>query len=470
MLTQSSPKTSRIHNCVIPTRLNAFTPYMLASMTSCLLLLGGCQQYYTGGLGFSGNRQQRAELESFKEEQRLKQQAADALKQSQIEEEERQAAISSDPVLGAAFEPSTIKSSLFERSRSPINQAAQPGVTIQSVGRPGNLSLFGATQSGRPFATPVDGADNFAQITFTQEGADFDPTISPNGEWVAFASTRHRETSDIYLQRVNGTVVTQLTDDPSNDMMPNFSPDGNKVAFASDRTGNWNIYIIDINGGKSVQVSRGSGDELHPSFSPDGKQLVYCSFGSRSGQWEMHIVNVDNPTAPRFIGYGLFPNWSPVDNTILFQRARQRGTKWFSAWTIDIDQNGEAVRPSEIVASANAAIITPSWSPDGERIVFSTVVAPNLQDEQPTHADVWMMDADGRNRVRLTGGDFANLQPTWARDGSIYFVSNRSQNATENIFKIRPQQAIQLTESLKNPSPTGVETRTADVPTDTPQP
>ena len=42
-----------------------------------------------------------------------------------------------------------------------------------------------------------------------------------------------------------GAAVTQLTKDPANDVMPAISPDGQWVAFASDRSGNWDIYLIE---------------------------------------------------------------------------------------------------------------------------------------------------------------------------------------------------------------------------------
>src|SRR5699024_6629091 len=106
--------------------------------------------------------------------------------------------------------------------------------------------------------------------------------------------------------------------------------------FASDRAGNWDIYIMDARGGQPVQITDDLAHDIHPSFSPDGRRLVYCSYGASSGQWEMVIVDVENPTTRRVIGLGLFPTWSPVDDRIVFQRARQRGTRWFSIWTVEL--------------------------------------------------------------------------------------------------------------------------------------
>src|SRR3712207_1838497 len=88
----------------------------------------------------------------------------------------------------------------------------------------------------------------------TTEGEDYEPTWAPDGSWLAFTSTRgdgdpdtidFSDDREIYRMniRVNadGTVdVTdekQLTATPSvnSDEQPSISPDGTKIAFASNR-------------------------------------------------------------------------------------------------------------------------------------------------------------------------------------------------------------------------------------------
>ena len=49
--------------------------------------------------------------------------------------------------------------------------------------------------------------------------------------------------------------------------------------------------------------------------------------------------------------------------------------------------------------------------------------------------DVWTVDADGGNKHRLTDGNGTNLQPSWAADNRVYFVSNRGGN--ESIWSVR---------------------------------
>jgi TolB protein len=306
---------------------------------------------------------------------------------------------------------------------TPISTPRRP-----ASGRTAVVGIYGDLITTSPTANaPGDGANNLSQVSHATEGADFDPDIDPQGKWVVFASTQHRHTSDIYLKAVDGNTLTQLTNDPADDVMPEFSPDGQRVAFASDRSGNWDIFVMPVGGGQAVQVTFDPDHELHPSWAPDGKTLVYCKFGAQSQRWEMWVVDSSNPSVRHFIDYGLFPQWNPdpAKNKILFQRSRQRGSRYHSVWTIDY-VDGQGKSPTEIISAANAATINPAWAPDGEYIVFVTVYEPDAgRTDRPRQSDLWIVRLDGTGRTNLTQGDFANFQPTWGADGNIYFVSDR---------------------------------------------
>jgi TolB protein len=337
-----------------------------------------------------------------------------------------------------------------------LRQAAEPDRTDSAMApmgfRMSRRQLFGEMGSDvRARVSPLDTQGNVRRVTFSAEGADFDVELDPTGQWVAFASTRHRNQADLYLQRINGTAVTQLTNDPARDEMPCISPDGKQIAFASDRAGSFDIYLMEIDGGPAVRLTEDGAQNIHPSFSPDGRRLVYCSLGSRSGVWELVVVEIDRPTHRTIIGHGLFPVWSPRGDKIAYQRARERGSRWFSLWTIDIDERGEATRPTEVAASSNAAIITPEWSADGRHLVFCTVLDPTADSPAGSRADLWICNADGSGRTRLTQGRYGNLHPTWAPDGSIYFVSNRGVDAVENVYALRPDQAVHLARQRERP-------------------
>lgn len=284
--------------------------------------------------------------------------------------------------------------------------------------------------------------------TFAEEGADFDCHVDPWGKRMVFASTRHDLRPDLYIKNIDGTAVTQLTADPASDVQPTFSPDGQWVAFASDRSGSWDLWVIRVDGTRPTQVTRGPEDDVRPSWSPDGKWLAFCRLSRPGGQWEMWITDAEAGATPRFIGYGLFPEWSPTGDVIAFQRARQRGSRWFSIWTVEL-VDGEPRLPTEVAASVECAMISPSWRPDGTALTYCTVAPPEPSETQVAReadvADVWMVDVDGRSRVRLTDGQSANYEPTWSPEGRIFFTSTRGGH--ENIWSLLPPSAMPAGES-----------------------
>lgn len=303
---------------------------------------------------------------------------------------------------------------------------------------PHGLSEFSAAplQEDVPFEPRT--IRSLRQHSFTSEGADSDASIDPSGTTMVFASTRHNNAPDIYTKSVDGIAVTQLTADPAWDVQPSYSPDGKHVAFSSNRSGNWDIWVIDLKGRTPIQITDEPGDEVHPSWSPDGKQLVYSRLPPR-GQWELWVTETSSAASRRFIGYGLFPTWSPTGDAIAFQRARSRGSQWFSIWTVQLE-GGEPGYPTEVAASAEAALITPAWSPDGGRLAFASI-SPDPSGADPSslaapQSDIYVVNVDGRNKQKLTDGHSANFAPAWSADGRVYFSTTRG--GPETIWSVNP--------------------------------
>lgn len=301
---------------------------------------------------------------------------------------------------------------------------------------------------------------NIRQATFTFEGSNFDPTVSRDGKTVFFASTQHSESSDIYAKPVHSRVLTRLSDDPAQDVMPSISPDGNRIAFASDRHGSWDIFVMPATGGRAVQITDDPAHDLHPSWSPDGRFLVFCRRGLTSGRWELWVVAADNPSMSNFIGYGLFPEWCPVPNSgtnksdiIAFQRSRDRGERTFAIWTLNYDPDARhAFQETQLVASPSAALINPSWSPDGRYVVYVSVPNPEAEGEngRPETSTLWMIAQDGQAQVPLTGGEAVDLMPTWGGNNEVFFVSTRG--GRENIWSLDMAPAVAAAEGLVAPA------------------
>lgn len=302
------------------------------------------------------------------------------------------------------------------------------------------LTLFGEFPDRQRVPFRAQASSPMTQHSFGTEGADFDVDVSPDGKAIVFASTRHTARPNLYLKSVDGRAVTQLTDDPAADVQPCFSPDGRLVAFASNRSGNWDLWIVGLQGGRATQVTHSPQHEVHPSFSPDGKQLAYCLFNTRADAWELWVLDLTQPDSRKMIGQGLFPEWSPKSDTIVYQKARERGGRWFSVWRVDLE-NGEPRFPVEVAASSDMALIQPSWSPDGTWITYGTAQLGSGDEVSESggatmsRGDVWIIRADGSSAVQLTDSG-VNFGSAWASDDRIYFTS--MQHGVENVWSIRP--------------------------------
>lgn len=333
--------------------------------------------------------------------------------------------------------------------------------TVLAAARANRVSMFGEMADTDTSGFTTRPLVSLRQHTFSEEGSDFDVRFNRDGTRIIFSSTRHSMNPNVYVKATDGVAVTQLTSDPAADVHAVFSPDGSRVAFSSDRSGNWDIWVMPVTGGRPIQVTDGPSDEVHPSWSPDGSRLVYCSLPSGGRQWELWLADSRTASTKKFIGYGLFPEWSPVEDVILYQRARQRGSRWFSVWTTTLE-DGEPRYPTEIASSSEHALILPSWSRDGRRITF-TALSPSAPDpgdatNTKTVSDIWVMASDGRGRVRLTDGYTANYGPAFAPDGRIFFTSNRSGSG--NLWSIRSASALAIpmrsTNRMGNGSGNGV--------------
>lgn len=328
-------------------------------------------------------------------------------------------------------------------AQAPVEPAPPPPPPEPSLRAAGDaqLTLFGEFPDKARVPFHAKAASPMEQHTFGTEGADFDVDVSPDGQLLVFSSTRHSMRPDIYLKKVNGQAVTLLASDPASDVQPCFSPDGKRVAFSSSRSGNWDLWMVSLDGGPVRQITHSPMHEVHPSFSPDGKRLVYCVFNPRGEQWEMWVLQVDQPASAKMIGTGLFPRWSPVGESIVYQRARERGGRWFSIWRIDLEA-GEPKFPVELAASSDMALIQPTWSPDGQWIAYGTALLSQGSDMPDgiatvmSRGDVWVMRADGASPMQLTDGAGTHFSPAFGADGRVFFTSLR--NGAESIWSVKP--------------------------------
>ena len=142
--------------------------------------------------------------------------------------------------------------------------------------------------------------------------------ISPDGQTIAFSYK-----GDIFSVPVNGGTAKQLTTNSAYDAYPVWSPDGQKIAFASTREGSMDVYLMDKNGGVPKRLTTNSGNETPMAFT-DNSHVLFTSAGM--------------PTAKSiFFASGTFPQTYEVD----IDASRPRLYSPMTMYDVSIRSNGD---------------------------------------------------------------------------------------------------------------------------------
>jgi TolB protein len=242
----------------------------------------------------------------------------------------------------------------------------------------------------------ADGA-NITVLT-DSEGDDTTPTWSPDGEHIAFVSTRDGN-REIYVMENNGSHQVNLTNHPADDWMPSWSPDGQRIAFVSYRDGNWEIYVMGADGSDVTRLTEDETDDWTPSWSPDMAEIAFCS--TRDGNWEIYVMDSTGSPPIRLTEHpenDIAPTWSSDGQWIAFESTRDGNSEIYV-----MDRNGEQLRnlSNEPMADDHG----PSWSPDGSRIVFYSI--------RDGDWDIYAMNDVGGEVVNLTDNETNNQTPVW---------------------------------------------------------
>src|SRR5439155_17857328 len=100
------------------------------------------------------------------------------------------------------------------------------------------------------------------------------PAFSPDEATVAFSGLSVGGSSDLYLLHLSTGRLERLTSDRYNDTDPSFSPDGSQLVFASDRTafgqdGATNLFVMDLASRAVRYLTYGDWHDKGPRWSGD---------------------------------------------------------------------------------------------------------------------------------------------------------------------------------------------------------
>jgi Tol biopolymer transport system component/DNA-binding winged helix-turn-helix (wHTH) protein len=262
---------------------------------------------------------------------------------------------------------------------------------------------------------------------------DTEPAISPDGEWIAYASDRSGEGHlDIWMQRLTGGDPVRLTNDPSDDREPTFSADGSRIAFRSERDGG-GIFVMPAHSGG--EASRLVGGGAHgPRFSPDGRWLAYSTGAGRFSSDKNSPLMTHSylmPSAggpstrllPDFVSAS-WPVWSP-DSRYLLLTARSTLNESVGWWVVAT--GGRAL--VRTIRATNAISLFParawSWTA-GNRIVYSAALGGDSWNlyEMAISPDTWKPASDPR---RLTTAADLQGHAAFGRDRQQLIFASLAQ-------------------------------------------
>jgi serine/threonine protein kinase len=286
----------------------------------------------------------------------------------------------------------------------------------------------GSRRAPRRPAAPA-ALDLIIQPLTSDGGYADDPTISPDGQMIAYVSDRSG-TLDIYLKQISGGPDINLTSSPSDDIQPSFSPDGRQIAFVSSRASSspivypsgWSpltggdVWVMSAFGGTARKLADQGND---PSWSADGKSLLFAT-GSPGDQRICRVAAVGGEPESLPIAF-------ESKHLRVYRPRESPDGKWIAFGT---HEQHVYVAPVSGGAAIPVALgWDPVWTPDSRGIVFS---------RGARNRSLWRVAilGDGRpgDSAPITNGIGRDAAPAISRDGrTLVFAAQRVEFNIERV-------------------------------------
>jgi Tol biopolymer transport system component len=187
-----------------------------------------------------------------------------------------------------------------------------PGSEISPAWSPDSVSIAFTAASGPAPVSIIDITTGETRPVSSPELKSAVPSFSPDGQWIIFECEQA-----ICMNNIYGATLGTLSSDKGVNAQPHISPDGTQVAFISNRDGDYELYIENVDGTDLTRLTNTPYAEMHPAWSPDGQWIAFASATVSQETYtnfDIFIIHPDGENLTLLINSpvnDLYPLWSP---------------------------------------------------------------------------------------------------------------------------------------------------------------
>ena len=172
------------------------------------------------------------------------------------------------------------------------------------------------------------------------------------------------------------------------------------------------LAIMDQDGAGLKYLSKGNELVLTPRFSPTRQEITYMSFaGGQPKVFLQQLETGQREPIGTFPGMTFAPRFSPDGQKVILSLGRDDGNS--NIFAMDLRS-----RATQRMTDSNAIDTSPSYSPDGGQIVFTS--------DRGGPSQIYVMGADGSNPQRISFGEGTYSTPVWSPRGDLIAFTKQS--------------------------------------------
>jgi len=313
--------------------------------------------------------------------------------------------------------------------------------------------------------TPESFARRLTDHRHDQSSLNTAPSISPQGDRIAYFSDRRQYTDVYVMSAFDGKVLHRVIRGERNykyETIPSFrssitwSPDGQRLALTAKSGGSDALYIVSASTGQALKTMRLPCEALYfPVWAPSGDSIAVV--GVKDGRSDLWLINSSDGTLTRLTDDSYDekePAWSPDGRTLTFASDRlapvvlkpvsdPRGFGRYGIFGLDV-----ASRTVTLTVDTFGNDHSPAWSPDGRRLAF-------VSDRNGT-SNIYLYDVADRSFIQLTDvmGGVQSLTWSHQNDRLVFAAFNRGGF---DVFTVKePLSLDPVVERLRRQSPEAV--------------